>query len=243
MRVDFVNLVEYDIHSAAYSIIINEQLHLQFSGINLNTLVALKNDKKRRNILIGRYQRDCKGLSEILTTKYKEILAEFQSVNAIPDDKVYYRTRDSLIFNTGNHHKSIEGNIGRYVLSSGDKYYLYVSYKRGRLSRHVFLGEDDFSVKGISKLVNRNFELFRMFFTMVINSYRTNGASLLFYQSCSKALEVCRTQLQHCGKGFELEYEGLIIDAQYAPQKALDEKVVFTQEAFDELNALVTSFK
>ncbi len=238
MNIDIVNLVEYDIQAAVFSIIINEKLYDKFEKINLHELNTVSANKYLRNVLIGNYQRVIPGLAQVLTDKYKEILEKFKLLNNISEKDIYFKTKDSLIFHTT---QDIIFNIDNYIFIHKNSYSYYFEYKNKNMKRQVFLGNENFSIKGITRILNDNYPIFKFFFSKMITKYILTKSDLQFFIDGTEVLELCRKEMYKNQIDYEVEYNNFIVKIDHLPHLTLHD-IIFTEEVFQELNSFVKTF-
>ncbi len=239
MTIDIVKLTEYDIQSAAYSIIVNEKLYEKFEGINIHELNAIRSNKYLRNKLIGNLQRNVVGLSKYLTETYKVVLEKFMIINNIKDSDVYFKTKDSIIFKQKN--GIVIDKIDNYIFVNKNNYDYYFEYTNNNFTRQVFLGDEDFSIKGITRILENNYPIFKFIFKKMITKHVTTKDTLSLYLDMNEILHLCKVEMSKKQIGFEVEYSNLIVKIDYLPNLPLSD-LVFTQEVFEELNAFAKSF-
>ncbi len=240
MEIDIVKLVEYDIKSAAYNILLNEKLYIKYEKINLHDLNTVSANKFLRNKMIGNFQREIAGLASDLTETYKRVLERFMLINNVKEKDIYYKTKDSIIF-ICNDDKGIIDNIDGYEFVHKNSYSYYFEYKNGNMKRNVFLSDNDFSIKGITRILDNNYPIFQFFFTRLVSKYIITRNNLSFLIDSTEVLELTRKEMFKNQSGFEVEYDNLIVKIDYLPKLSVKE-IIFTEEVFNELNSFVKSF-
>ena len=240
MEIDIVKLVEYDIKSAAYNILLNEKLYIKYEKINLHDLNTVSANKFLRNKMIGDFQREIAGLASDLTETYKRVLEKFMLINDVKEKDIYYKTKDSIIF-ICNDSKEIITDIDNYEFVHKNSYSYYFEYKNGNMKRNVFLSDEDFSIKGITRILDNNYPVFQFFFTRLVSKYIITRSNLSFLIDSTEVLELTRKEMFKNQTGFEVEFDNLIVKIDYLPKLSVKE-IIFTEEVFNELNSFVKSF-
>jgi len=240
LEIDIVKLVEYDIKSAAYNILLNEKLYIKYEKINLHDLNTVSANKFLRNKMIGDFQREIAGLASDLTETYKRVLEKFMLINDVKEKDIYYKTKDSIIF-ICNDSKEIITDIDNYEFVHKNSYSYYFEYKNGNMKRNVFLSDEDFSIKGITRILDNNYPVFQFFFTRLVSKYIITRSNLSFLIDSTEVLELTRKEMFKNQTGFEVEFDNLIVKIDYLPKLSVKE-IIFTEEVFNELNSFVKSF-
>ena len=152
------NIYEYDVKSCAYNILTKDIV--KYDIVDYKKILEVKKNrfnKLKRNILIGKIQRDFKETKNLFTKYYEQIKLDFMEENNIKEEEVLFKTKDSLIITKVAEVLLING----YEFILKNKYTHMFKLKIQHRNITIFYNNEvqNISIKGLSKFVDDDFGL------------------------------------------------------------------------------------
>ena len=149
------NIYEYDVKSCAYNILTKDIV--KYDIVDYKKILEVKKNrfnKLKRNILIGKIQREYKDTKALFTKYYDEIKSRFAIANCIDEKDILFKTKDSLIITKNVDVLDIDGY--EFILKNEYEYMFKIKVNHRNIMIFYSMNSQNISIKGLTKFVDED---------------------------------------------------------------------------------------